>query len=197
MSKGEATYKAWIDQALSDLGPDVMESPLKISLRTGVQMDGPTFYGRPRALFDAAVKGLVDVDDIDTISIGGEVYARSGEGWSVVRSRPAQPVSWPGPVKEISFPTVQAVLREQAATPTTETDDEYEEVNKPAHYDVTIDGRHFQAVDLIEAMDLDWHTGNALKYIVRAGLKPGVDATTDLRKAAWHLSRRADWLDNQ
>jgi len=70
-----------------------------------------------------------------------------------------------------------------------------EEVDHPAHYRLELDGKQYDAIDLIEAMKMDFHTGNALKYIVRAGSKPGADTSVDLRKAAWYLNRRADLLD--
>lgn len=81
----------------------------------------------------------------------------------------------------------------RAATPT--EPDTYEEVDRPEHYDITAAGYNFQVIDLIEGMNLGFHLGNALKYLLRAGTKPGAEASTDLRKAAWYLTRRADQLD--
>lgn len=52
------------------------------------------------------------------------------------------------------------------------------EVNHPAHYggDTT-----YEAIKVIEAWRLDFHLGNALKYICRAGKKPG-SGIVDLEK---------------
>ena len=60
-------------------------------------------------------------------------------------------------------------------------------VNHPAHYggDTT-----YEAIKVIEAWELDFNLGNAVKYIARAGKKPGVDELEDLRKANWYLERR-------
>lgn len=192
MSTGEATYKAWVDKILNDLGPDSMETPIKVALHTdSTDLIRHVTYRRPRDLFADASVGVIEIDQIATIQISDDIYVREGNQWT----GPIKPTGHPVPIPPIRFPTVEA-MRAEAATET-DVDDEYEEVENPAHYDVTIDGRQYRAVDLIEAMDLDWHTGSALKYIVRAGAKPGAEASTDLRKAAWYLNRRADFLDKQ
>lgn len=56
-------------------------------------------------------------------------------------------------------------------------------VNHPAHYTM---GR-VEVIDAIEAWDLGFHLGNAVKYIARAGRKG--DALEDLKKARWYLDR--------
>lgn len=46
------------------------------------------------------------------------------------------------------------------------------------------------AIDVVEAFDLNFNLGNALKYILRCGHKGGPDdAITDLRKAVWLIER--------
>lgn len=60
-------------------------------------------------------------------------------------------------------------------------------VDHPSHY-LTKSG--IEAVDVIEAFDLDWHLGNAIKYVLRAGKKPGQPLAQDLEKAIWYLRRR-------
>lgn len=57
-----------------------------------------------------------------------------------------------------------------------------EAVNHPSHYggDTT-----YEAIKVIEAWGLDFHLGNAAKYICRAGKKG--DALEDLKKARWYL----------
>lgn len=71
----------------------------------------------------------------------------------------------------------------------------YEEIDRPDHYRIEIDGHVFDVIDLIDATDSGFHIGNALKYLIRAGRKPGVEAVTDLRKAAYYAGRMADKLE--
>lgn len=60
----------------------------------------------------------------------------------------------------------------------------YEQVNHPSHYG------HPSGVECIEVVEhFNFNLGNAIKYIWRAGSKPGVDTTTDLRKAIWYIER--------
>lgn len=63
-----------------------------------------------------------------------------------------------------------------------------EQVNHPAHYGGADDP--YEAVNVIEAWGLPWHLGDAVKYIARAGKKPGTDEITDLEKARWYIDRR-------
>ena len=56
-------------------------------------------------------------------------------------------------------------------------------VDHPPHYTF---GK-LEVIDVIEDWDLGLHTGNAVKYIARAGKKG--DALEDLRKARWYLDR--------
>ena len=62
---------------------------------------------------------------------------------------------------------------------------EHDAVNHPSHYR---GAGGLEAIDVIEAFTLDYHLGNALKYILRAGRKT-TDPTEDLRKASWYLRR--------
>lgn len=61
----------------------------------------------------------------------------------------------------------------------------YETINHPSHY---TDGK-IEVIDFIEDKKLDFHKGNAVKYIARAGKKNGADEATDLGKAVWYLNR--------
>lgn len=45
----------------------------------------------------------------------------------------------------------------------------------------------YEATRVIEAWGLGYCLGNAVRYIARAGRKPGADAPADLCKAAWYL----------
>lgn len=63
--------------------------------------------------------------------------------------------------------------------------DQYEHVDHPPHYgggDAV-----YETIKVIDAWGLSFGLGNAVKYISRAGKKPGVDALTDLEKASWYL----------
>lgn len=62
-----------------------------------------------------------------------------------------------------------------------------EEIDHPAHYGGEDDP--YEAIKVIEAWELGFNLGNAVKYIARAGRKPGVDRATDLKKALWYLER--------
>lgn len=56
-------------------------------------------------------------------------------------------------------------------------------VNHPAHYNMS----PIEVIDAIEAWELGFNLGNAVKYIARA---PHKEATLrDLEKARWYLER--------
>ena len=59
-------------------------------------------------------------------------------------------------------------------------------VNHPSHY---TDGK-YEVIDFIEDrnLDQDFRIANAVKYISRAGKKPGEDGEQDLSKALWYLN---------
>ena len=62
-------------------------------------------------------------------------------------------------------------------------------VNHPSHY---TDGG-IETIDFIEAKQLPYHLGNAVKYISRSGKKD--DAIQDLKKAQWYLDRYIKQLE--
>ncbi len=64
-------------------------------------------------------------------------------------------------------------------------------VNNPDHYG----GKDnvYEALKVIEAHALNFHLGNAVKYILRAGKKG--DATEDLRKAIFYITRHIQNLE--
>lgn len=61
-------------------------------------------------------------------------------------------------------------------------------VNHPSHY--TMGG--IEVLDAIEAWELGFHRGNAVKYVARAGRKPGSDELQDLQKARFYLQREIE-----
>jgi hypothetical protein len=60
-----------------------------------------------------------------------------------------------------------------------------EKVDHPAHYGGA--NNPYEAIKVIEAWNLGFHTGNAVKYIARAAHKG--DPLTDIKKARWYLDR--------
>jgi hypothetical protein len=70
-----------------------------------------------------------------------------------------------------------------------------EAVNHPAHYGGKDDP--FEAIKVIEAWKLGFNLGNTVKYISRAGKKPGASLLQDLRKAAFYLAREISNLETE
>ena len=66
-------------------------------------------------------------------------------------------------------------------------------VNNPLHYGGA--DNPYEAIKVIEAWDLDFHLGNTVKYISRAGKKEIDKELQDLKKALWYLQRRIDNLE--
>lgn len=60
---------------------------------------------------------------------------------------------------------------------------EHDPVNHPTHY--TFGG--IETIQYIEAKELDYHLGNAVKYISRAKFKD--NALQDIEKAVFYLNR--------
>ena len=72
-----------------------------------------------------------------------------------------------------------------------------EQVDHPDHYGGK--DNPYEAIKIIEALKLDFHVGNAFKYMARAGKKdkPGASAREagieDLQKAVWYLQRAIEY----
>lgn len=66
----------------------------------------------------------------------------------------------------------------------------YEFVDHPSHYN----RGGIEAIDVIES--LGWgegfNRGSALKYLMRAGTKPGEDEVRELEKVVWYATRERD-----
>lgn len=58
-------------------------------------------------------------------------------------------------------------------------------INHPSHYQGPV-----EVIDIIEGFGLNFHLGNVVKYLLRAGRKG--DALEDLKKARWYLEREID-----
>ena len=59
-------------------------------------------------------------------------------------------------------------------------------VNSPQHYQ----GKGIEAIDVIEAFELNFALGNAVKYILRADKK--ANKKQDLEKAKWYLEHELE-----
>jgi hypothetical protein len=72
--------------------------------------------------------------------------------------------------------------------------DNKEMVNHPNHYGG--EDNTYEAIKVIEAWDLDFHIGNTVKYISRAGKKGTDQELQDLKKALWYLERKIKNLED-
>jgi len=66
-----------------------------------------------------------------------------------------------------------------------------EKVNHPDHYGG--ENNPYEAIKVIEAWELNFHLGNVVKYISRAG-KKSENSIEDLKKAEWYLSRYVQFV---
>lgn len=64
-------------------------------------------------------------------------------------------------------------------------------VNHPSHY---TDGK-IEVIEFIEDKNLNYHKGNAIKYICRAGKKDPTKEIEDLKKAEWYIHREIQRLE--
>lgn len=64
-------------------------------------------------------------------------------------------------------------------------------VNHPSHY---TDG-NIEVIDYIEDKKLNYHLGNVVKYVSRAGKKDESKTIEDLKKARWYLDRYISMLE--
>ena len=70
-----------------------------------------------------------------------------------------------------------------------------EMVKNPEHYGGV--DNPYEAIKVIENWYLDFHLGNTVKYISRAGKKYPEKELEDLLKAQWYLNRRIENLENK
>lgn len=67
-----------------------------------------------------------------------------------------------------------------------QSNDNPEAVHHPTHYHKD---SGIEVIDAIEAWNLDFCLGNAVKYISRSGHKDGDKIQQDLQKAVWYILR--------
>jgi len=58
-------------------------------------------------------------------------------------------------------------------------------INNPDHYT----RGDIECIEAIEAWSLNFHLGNVVKYVMRAGHKLNQEVIEDLQKARWYLDR--------
>lgn len=66
-------------------------------------------------------------------------------------------------------------------------------VNHPSHY---AQGK-YECIDIIEELGANYHIGNAMKYLWRAGKKDPNKTIEDLEKAVWYINRYIEYLKKQ
>ena len=66
-----------------------------------------------------------------------------------------------------------------------------DKVNSPSYYR----GNGIEAIDVIEAFELRFNLGNAIKYILRADHK--ANKQEDLEKAKWYLNREIEKINRE
>jgi hypothetical protein len=72
--------------------------------------------------------------------------------------------------------------------------EEKEMVNHPDHYQFG-KNNEYEAIKVIDAWDLGFSLGNAIKYISRAGKKRKDTELEDLRKALWYLQHHIENIE--
>ena len=66
----------------------------------------------------------------------------------------------------------------------------------PLHYQFG-ENNQYEAIKVIEAWDLDFHLGNTVKYISRAGKKDHSKEIEDLKKAMFYLQHHIEQLEKK
>jgi hypothetical protein len=70
-----------------------------------------------------------------------------------------------------------------------------EAVNNPEHYGGA--NNPYEAIKVIDAWGLDFHLGNAVKYISRAGKKNSMKEIEDLQKAEFYIKHKIKLLQEK
>jgi len=70
-----------------------------------------------------------------------------------------------------------------------------EMINHPSHYGGA--ENLYEVIKVIEALDMDFHIGNAFKYISRSGKKDPTKEVEDLKKAIWYIQRKIKLIEDK
>lgn len=116
--------------------------------------------------------------------MAGIVYCRHCDSTGHSSAECTDPLPAPVPLEEL-YQAAQRIV--QPAQP--------EKVEHPAHYGGA--DNPYEAIKVIEAWNLGFALGNAVKYISRAGKKPGESELDDLKKARFYLERRLQQLEKE
>jgi hypothetical protein len=81
-------------------------------------------------------------------------------------------------------------VRTQAPDTTVRGPDTGTAVDHPSHYGGA--DNPYEAIKVIEAHQLGFHRGNAVKYLLRAGRKDPARTVEDLKKACWYINREIE-----
>lgn len=129
-------------------------------------------------IFEGQVIELVDFQDEDRLLLAMATVERDNFGKLVAR-----PLEWP--------PREEPVERQCKSC---DEPDPFplqpDMVNHPPHYAKL----NPEPITVIEDWGLDFFTGNAVKYVARAGRKDPTKQKEDILKAIWYLKRKADRL---
>jgi hypothetical protein len=94
------------------------------------------------------------------------------------------------------YEEIKERARQTATEPYYGTAKEYQEhfnkIFNPPHY---TEDRKYEPIAIIEDWELNFHLGNVLKYISRAGRKE--NEIEDLKKARWYLDRYIKKLEDE
>jgi|SRR5438105_89025 len=71
-------------------------------------------------------------------------------------------------------------------------DVEQDLINHLPYYGGDKPNNPYETIKIIEAWNLDFHLGQVIKYISRAGKKENSPFLEDLRKARWYLNRKIE-----
>jgi hypothetical protein len=97
----------------------------------------------------------------------------------------------PRDLKGPAMPIEELLARHGIVAPDSQPADS-SAVDHPPHYGGK--DNPFEAIKVIEAWKLDFHVGNAVKYLSRAGKKDPTKEIEDLEKAIWYIRRRIGLL---
>jgi len=67
-------------------------------------------------------------------------------------------------------------------------------VDHPQHYG---GDTVYEPIKIVDAFNLNFCLGNVIKYVLRAGRKPGEPKLDDLKKALWYLQHEVNKLEKE
>jgi len=98
------------------------------------------------------------------------------------------------PVQDLLVQQLRNIAQGQPLNDAANISGHTEQVAHPPHYR---EDSGFEAIDVIEAWELNFNLGNVVKYVCRAGLKGKQSSTEDLEKALWYIQRELETRTKQ